>query len=357
MAQGAAFGPMDGADGADGAEGFETLDALGGGRRSVFRPIGAAPESTRRAGEADYRSHRWPPRLPGNAWPPVPPTPPNVWPTAPLGVAPRLGDFTPDNASLLVLAQMVQLRNGAGKDRWTLLLTRDPANAANDDMANDIASHQGVAAELAELRLLAQFRAGAMSEALAQRNGIIGYFRGLLHFNLATHPYTYYLAAAALRVGQFLCMHYKGVFNRPRPMRLDPSVLSPIDPPGHSAYPSGHAIQAFLIARCLEQVVPAALGTALGNQSPFRLLAERIAKLREVLGVHYPSDTTAGRRVAQRAFPLLLGCELISGRGIDADGDGVIDNQIKDGANLPVLIDGQAIYDNGWLALARKEWN
>ena len=70
-----------------------------------------------------------------------------------------------------------------------------------------------------------------MQEALAQRNGIIGYFRALLHFSLRTHPYTYYLAASALRVGQFLCMYYKDRFNRPRPVRLDPSILSPIDPP------------------------------------------------------------------------------------------------------------------------------
>ncbi len=95
---------VDGADGADGAEGFETLDALGGGQRSVFRPIGVVPETTRRANEADYRGHRWPPRLPAHAWPPAPTA---LWPTAPDGIARRLGDFTPDNASLLVLAQLV----------------------------------------------------------------------------------------------------------------------------------------------------------------------------------------------------------------------------------------------------------
>ena len=85
---------------------------------------------------------------------------------------------------------------------------------------------------------------------------------GLLQFSLATHPYTYYLAAAALRAGQFLCMHYKGQFNRPRPGRLDPSLMPQIDPPGHSAYPSGHSLQSFLIAHCLEQVVPTVVVTA-----------------------------------------------------------------------------------------------
>ena len=32
-----------------------------------------------------------------------------------------------------------------------------------------------------------------------------------------------------------------------------------IDPPGHAAYPSGHATQSRLVARCLEQVMPSAI--------------------------------------------------------------------------------------------------
>ena len=93
------------------------------------------------------------------------------------------------------------------------------------------------------------------------------------------------------------------------------------------------------------------------GQSPYRMLAERLAKYREVLGVHYPSDTTAGRRVAGRAFPLMLGCSLIAGTaGLDADADGIPDNQLRDAANVPVQIAGEKIYDDGWLSLARREW-
>lgn len=356
MARDAAFGPADGADGADGAEGFENFDALGGGGRSAFRPIGVAPETAIRQNpvESDYRGHRWPPRL-GHAWPPTSPT--DCWPIAPEAILPRLSDFTPDNASLLVLAEFVQLKNAAGRPAWAELM--QPNDMADDidsifDVDGDPCSN--VQRELKHLRRLAQFRAGAMSEALAQRNGIIGYFRALLQFNIQTHPYTYYLAATALRSGQFLCMYYKGVYSRPRPMRLDPSLLAPIDPPGHPAYPSGHATQAFLIARCLEQVVPVVLGTGPADrQSPFWLLAERIAKLREVLGVHYPSDTKGGLRLAESAFPLMLRCPRIAG-GVDTDGDGVPDNLLADDSGGPLSIAGQPIYDDGWLALARREW-
>jgi membrane-associated phospholipid phosphatase len=108
----------------------------------------------------------------------------------------------------------------------------------------------------------------------------------------------------------------------------------------------------------MRYVVPVALGSGQANQqSPFWLLAERIAKLREVLGVHYPSDTRGGQALAESAFPLMLTCARIAGTaGQDLNGDGVPDNQLKDEVGAPLTIAGQPIYDNGWLALARKEW-
>ncbi|UZF95477.1 hypothetical protein [Bosea sp. NBC_00550] len=186
----------------DGAEGFENFDALGGGRRSVFRPIGAAPEMAIRTGEGDYRGHRWPPRL-GHEWPPKLPT--DCWPIAPGAIPACLTDFTPDNASLLVLAEFVELPKVAGQAAWTVLL--QPGDMQTDiDLISDVDGDNcsTLQRELKHLRRLAQFRSGVMSEALAQRNGIIGYFRALLQFSLQTHPHTYYLAATALRLGQFL---------------------------------------------------------------------------------------------------------------------------------------------------------
>ena len=37
-------------------------------------------------------------------------------------------------------------------------------------------------------------------------------------------------------------------------------------------------------------------------------LAERVSRNREVLGLHYPSDTRAGKIVADRSLKLLLQC-------------------------------------------------
>lgn len=179
MMKDVAFGPMDGADGADGADGFATLDALGSVRQAVFRPLGVAPEFKIRTGETDYRGHRWPPLLDDGAhqWPPkVEP-----WQRVSTAYPLRLQDFTPDNASLLIVSELVDVKTSAGVVAdWKGLL--DFSAGPTNDMTRDIASQRlgplsGLDAEFAQLRLLMQYRSGVIDEAIAQKNGIIGYFR------------------------------------------------------------------------------------------------------------------------------------------------------------------------------------
>jgi membrane-associated phospholipid phosphatase len=87
---------------------------------------------------------------------------------------------------------------------------------------------------------------------------------------------------------------------------------TPIEVPGHAAYPSGHATQAYLIARCMKAVLPragwAALmsdGTYSDKNGPVYCMARRIARNREVLGLHYPSDSVAGEALADDTWPIL----------------------------------------------------
>jgi membrane-associated phospholipid phosphatase len=96
-------------------------------------------------------------------------------------------------------------------------------------------------------------------------------------------------------------MHYKDKFGRPRPSQLEPALRPTIDIPGHASYPSGHATQSFLTAKALAEVVH-------NHEVGFQLsrIAEDIAANREWAGVHYESDSMAGRRLATELFPLLL---------------------------------------------------
>jgi membrane-associated phospholipid phosphatase len=161
------------------------------------------------------------------------------------------------------------------------------------------------------------------------------------------------LGHAAIRIGQFVAMHHKMQHGRARPSRLLPALMPPIDPPGHAAYPSGHATEAYLLALLLAQAMPGvAWGQGVGGaqvtvspaeathatlanditrpvrdlpgmanrmtNTPLWRIAERIARNREVLGMHYPSDSEAGLRLAAQALPILLACPLIGAAGTGA---------------------------------------
>ena len=157
-----------------------------------------------------------------------------------------------------------------------------------------------------ELTQLAEYdfthRNALLPEILKQRSNMAAYWLNLLMFSRKSHPATFELVNIALRVGQFAAMHFKKKYNRPRPSQLSPSIFPIIAVPGHPAYPSGHATEGHLLSRCLCELVPAA-------QIPLDKLAARVAKNREVAGVHYPSDSEAGRLLSEGCFTHLQACE------------------------------------------------
>ena len=92
-------------------------------------------------------------------------------------------------------------------------------------------------------------------------------------------------------------MHFKKTFDRVRPRALDRRIRPSIDPPGHPAYPSGHATQAYYIALYLAKKFP-------DQGEGFMRTADTVARNREWAGVHYPSDTAAGKRLAEQLIDL-----------------------------------------------------
>ena len=137
-----------------------------------------------------------------------------------------------------------------------------------------------------------------MTEALAQKDNITGSFPRRASFSKATHPNTVYLVQGGLRVAQFVAMHYKNRYQWPRPSQLWPELMPPIRVPGHASFPSGHATEAYMVAAILNEVA-AGVAPSVGNIT--LRLAQRIARNREVLGLHYPSDSLAGFAAAARA--------------------------------------------------------
>lgn len=93
-------------------------------------------------------------------------------------------------------------------------------------------------------------------------------------------------------------VHFKEKFDRVRPNFLDTSLTTTIETPGHPSYPSGHSSQSYLTAHILSLLDPQ-------YEDQYFNDAKRIAHNREIAGVHYPSDSEAGKILAEEFFELL----------------------------------------------------
>jgi hypothetical protein len=243
---------------------------------------------------------------PGNKWPPADCA--GLWQNAAPTHFPR-NYWTFLHYSITVLGDFVKA-SASGVQWDTIALPPYPTGAA-------------LAAEIDELVALVEYRPGVMTEALAQRSNLIAYWRGVLMFDAGSAPRTCDLVEIASRVGQFQAMHYKRKFHRPRPSQISPSLLPPINPPGHPAYPSGHSTEAHLMAYCLAEVMPQAARTPATpppnstapppgpDSTPLLRMAQRIARNREVLGLHYPSDSACGKKLAEESFKILMQCQSV----------------------------------------------
>ncbi len=94
-------------------------------------------------------------------------------------------------------------------------------------------------------------------------------------------------------------MRIKNRYDRVRAHKLDPTLTTVIDVPEHGAYPSGHSTQAHSIAFLLTAIAPE-------RKAEFESDALRVAVNREIAGVHYPSDSAAGRLLARQIVDLML---------------------------------------------------
>jgi hypothetical protein len=99
--------------------------------------------------------------------------------------------------------------------------------------------------------------------------------------------------------GKFI-MKLKYHYNRPRPYQV--AEVYGIDLKGHMtdsmntpSYPSGHAVQAYLLGELFSNVDPR-------GSHQYRELAERVAHSRIIAKGHYPSDKSYGKKVAKVLF-------------------------------------------------------
>jgi len=163
-------------------------------------------------------------------------------------------------------------------------------------------------------------RADALAEILSQSDEFISYFLNMMTARPGAYPQTTKVLAIASLVGTFVAMYFKGLYGRPRPSQLCPALLPPIQVPGHASFPSGHSTQAHLMALSMNQVLQnlpqqPTMGDDLWT------LADRIARNREIAGLHYPSDTLGGVLIATCIMPLLITVPRFSSAVTNAQGE------------------------------------
>ena len=368
------------------------LDAIGPGT-ALFRPAGISPDAYPIPGVPTGPA--WPLLFRGLRWPEDAAV---DWQRLP-DVGFRNSDWGADHWVVFMVAEFCtqQIPNAPALGRTTLGPPPaapaapppppprrwdnvfDPSPTGADRPQTNMAPSTTVDDEFRELRSLVEYRAAVLDEALQQRWGILSYLRGVANFSPASHRNTFLLAYAAQLVGSMVSMYWKQRFARARPSRLDPALLPPIEVPSHPAYPSAHATESMLVALVLEQVLPAQIvqdrtGATNAENGPLRTMARRVARNREVLGVHYPSDTRCGFKLAARCLPLFLQCPSVRGASHTVDGNtlpappgeqaqaavtlyqDLTTTITEPPASAPVTAGGTAIFNDGLLARARREW-
>jgi len=117
------------------------------------------------------------------------------------------------------------------------------------------------------------------------------------------YPQTSKLILATYNELAIVCFVCKKKYNRVRPSILGEKIGVKLETvvkvPNHPAYPSGHSVGAYTLAYLLQELEPE-------STEQFRKDAARIAHNREIGGLHYPSDSEAGKVVARQIADFLL---------------------------------------------------
>jgi len=203
----------------------------------------------------------------------------------------RVGPWDPDVLCLLYITEFIRGTDWDKIDAEIVaqrpeLLHWDPNSYANFE--------KFVSGEIIQLQQLMQTdRERYMVEILAQHDNAPGYWVSLMAVNNREHHHTLVVMNLAVRIGQIVASFYKYHYKRPRPSFVCPGLLPEFGPPAHASFPSGHSLQSWLMSLFLEEVAPA-------YTYELEWLAERVALNRERAGVHYRSDTEAGKFIAEK---------------------------------------------------------
>jgi acid phosphatase (class A) len=174
----------------------------------------------------------------------------------------------------------------AKRDLKTFQITDEELAAFPPPPANDSLETQS------ELALLKKFQENRSRQDIKQTTKemqFCGWKVG--DYRLGIDPDLDRFLFAALYDASSVGMRLKKQFDRVRPSFLDRTITPGIEVPKHASYPSNHSLQSHFLALILGDFYPQ-------HKNDYLASAEKIAKNREIVGVHYPSDSKLGKMVA-----------------------------------------------------------
>ena len=118
-------------------------------------------------------------------------------------------------------------------------------------------------------------------------------------FNAGALPLTFALSKHLRHDAGLFDNPLKQLYRRPRPYNYDHSLHPVCETNQEMSYPSGHALNGYLYAFTMAEILPARHDAILKR-------ADEYAHNRVVCGSHYPGDTVASRRVASFLFGALM---------------------------------------------------
>jgi acid phosphatase (class A) len=117
-------------------------------------------------------------------------------------------------------------------------------------------------------------------------------------FGPETLPKTADLLARVQSDATYYIWAFKYRFNRARPWEIEPKIER-LETPNFPAYPSAHSGNSWTAAFVFQELLPE-------HRDVFTRAAAELAYSREILGVHFPSDSESGRALARQVVDRML---------------------------------------------------
>ena len=153
--------------------------------------------------------------------------------------------------------------------------------------------------QFALVKSYAEIRGDRTPEIIAQMHPQVPFWSAAVHMHPSHTPKTLELVELALGFASVMCMRFKQAMSVARPIDWSAEIQPIIATPSHSAYPSGHATEAYMIAYTLPSLVAEVGDNREHIQRQLLAQAYRIAENRTVAGVHFPVDSLAGQALAK----------------------------------------------------------